>query len=177
MGIDAGTGSFNGFFGKIGSNSSDKPTRVSEGTPSEPFEKESNVSLNDFSVSWITTARGMTAVDGRLWVPQVKTTVKNDGSSDLDSYVLRAVFLDEKGVITSESKEWIRDLPAGYAKGPFFINGSVGYTSDMPFMGMVKDETKKWRYDIFTSLSYSGPWKKIKSDYVPVPAEYQRILE
>lgn len=97
----------------------------------------------------------------------------------IERLYLRAVFLDEKGVITSEAKEAVESVPAGYSKGPVFIPGSVGYRDDMPFLSMVGSdgEKNKWKFDLFSGESYSGPWTKIRSGTVSVPEQLERLFK
>jgi hypothetical protein len=170
----------NFLFSKGCSSQSARPMRVTEGVATRPVSSplvEPSVELLDFSTSWVNQSRGMTTLDGKIWVPQVKTTVKNLGDADLPSLVIRVAFINDKGVITSDSKEWIRDLPAGYAKGPFFIKGTVGYTNDWAFVDMANDDKKKWKYDLFYSTSYNGPWKKVRSENIAPPEQYGKIFK
>jgi len=129
-----------------------------------------------FQTSWKAVSRGLTALEGMLWVPEIRMTVKNTGTRDIDVIYFRAVFLDAEGVIKGEDIiKSVSSIPAGYAKGPIFLYGTVGYTSDFAFLPMMKDDSKKWRFELFEGNSYSGPWKKIKTGKVELPEEYQRM--
>jgi hypothetical protein len=127
-------------------------------------DDSSTIFLLDFSTAWTAQSRGYTALDGRLWVPEIKTVVKNMGGLEISEVYFRAVFLDEKGVITSESRESIKSIPSGYSKGPLFIRGTVGYTNK-PFFGWNAPATK-WRYELYEGHSPSGPWKQIQFGFV-----------
>ncbi|MEO0162050.1 MAG: hypothetical protein ABIL74_07235 [candidate division WOR-3 bacterium] len=132
--------------------------------------------ITSFQTSWKTVSRGLTALDGMLWVPEIRMTVKNTGTRDIDIIYFRAVFLDAEGVIKGDDIiESVSSIPAGYAKGPVFLYGTVGYTSDFAFLPMMKDNSQKWRFDLFVGNSYSGPWTKIKSGLVELPEEYRRM--
>lgn len=71
----------------------------------------------------------------------------------------------------------ILDIPAGLSRGPIFLQGTVGYTSDYPFIGMLSDDTKKWQADIFIQEFVKGAseYKKIKSVAIEVPERYKRL--
>jgi hypothetical protein len=135
--------------------------------PSKKYE------ITSFQTSWETVSRGFTPWEGMLWVPEIRMTVKNTGTRDIDVIYFRAVFLDAEGVIRGDDKiESVSSIPAGYAKGPIFLKGTVGYTTDVAFIPMMKDDSKKWRYDLFEGNRYSGPWTKIKSGFVELPEAY-----
>lgn len=139
-------------------------------------DQSSQYEITSFQTSWKMVSRGLTALEGMLWVPEIRMTVKNTGTRDIDVIYFRAVFLDAEGVINGDDIiESISSVPAGYAKGPAFLHGTVGYTSDIAFLPMVKDNSQKWRFDLFVGNSYSGPWTKIKSGFVELPEEYERM--
>jgi hypothetical protein len=141
---------------------SPEPMRYASATPVP--DDSSAIFLLDFSTTWTAQSRGYTALDGQLWVPEIKMVVKNMGVLEINEVYLRAVFLDEKGVITSESSESIKSIPPGYAKGPIFILGTVGYMSK-PSLRWNAPATK-WRYELYQGHSSSGPWKQIQSGFV-----------
>lgn len=131
--------------------------------------------ITSFQTSWTTVSRGLTALDGMLWVPRIRMTVKNLGSREINVIYFRAIFLDDEGVISGDDIESVRSIPAGYAKGPVFLRGTVGYTSDFAFLSMRRDDSKKWRFNLLAGNSYSGPWTKIKSGFVEIPETYRRM--
>jgi hypothetical protein len=147
------------------SSQSPQPRRYASATPVP--DDSSAIFLLDFSTAWTAQSKGYTALDGQLWVPEIKVVVKNMGVLEISEVYLRAVFLDEKGVITSESSESIKSIPPGYAKGPVFILGTVGYTSK-PSLRWNAPATK-WRYELYQGHSSSGPWKQIQTGLVMSP--------
>ena len=139
-------------------------------------EKSYQYEITSFQTSWKTVSRGYTALEGLLWVPEIRMTVKNTGTRDIDVIYFRAIFLDAEGVIKGDDIiESVSSIPVGYAKGPIFLHGTVGYTSDFAFLPMMIDSSQKWRFELFEGNSYSGPWKKIKTGKVELPEEYQRM--
>jgi len=153
-----------------------------EGDHSKPELKAKNVvqshqyEITRFETSWKTVSSGLTALDGMVWVPEIRLTIKNTGTRDIEEIYFRAIFLDAEGVIKGDDIiESVSSIPKGYAKGPVFLYGSVGYTSDFAFLPMMSDNSKKWRYDLFEGNSYSGPWRKIKSGAIELPEEYRSM--
>lgn len=139
-------------------------------TPSYQYE------ITSFTSSWTKVSRGLTALEGLLWVPEIRMTIKNTGSKDIEAIYFRVMFLDAEGVIQGDDIiESVMSIPAGYAKGPVFIHGTLGYTSDLAFLPMMKDDSQKWRFDLFQGQSYSGPWEKIKSGVIDLPKAYERM--
>jgi len=120
------------------------------------FEPKPSVELIDFSTNWY---------DRGIWVPGIKVTVKNTGNKDLHNYIIKVDFIDLNGTIASESKEWIKDIPAGRAKGPFSIRGNTGYKNFIALMN-ITSEGKFWSYDLYYSTNYNGPFTKIQSGHI-----------
>ena len=139
-------------------------------------EPQNKYEFSVFKTTWETTARGFTEAEGLLWVPQINFTIKNTGLQDIENLYFKAIFLDSENVIKGDdSIESIDSIPASYSKGPIFIQGSVGYTSDYAFIDMLDDASKSWRFDLFEGESYSGPWKKIKSGTIELPEQYKAM--
>jgi len=136
----------------------------------QPYE------ITKLKTSWDATGRGLTALDGMLWVPEIRIFVKNIAAKDKEDVFFKVLFLDAEQVIKGDEViERIGSIPAGYTKGPIFFQGTVGYTSDLALVEMAKDTLKKWRYDFFESGSYSGPWRKIRSGSIDLPTPYNAI--
>lgn len=136
----------------------------------QPYE------ITKLETGWETTARGLTALEGMLWVPEIRIFVKNNADKDIEDVFFKVIFLDAEQVIKGDEViDIISSIPAGYTKGPIFFQGTVGYTSDLALVAMAKDTLKKWRYDFFEGSSYSGPWRKIRSGSIDLPTPYNVI--
>jgi len=136
-----------------------KSVEVASAPSAEP---EAGYEFTELKAYWAKTSRGLTALEGVLWVPEVKMTIRNTGDRDLEELYFKALFLDHEGTITDEDVEVVESIPAGYTRGPVFLRGSVGYTSSNALALLAADK-KSWRVDLFEGKSYSGPWKKIRS--------------
>jgi len=102
-------------------------------------------------------------------------TVRNTGARDIDKLYFKAVFLDAKGTLKGDDVlVSVNSIPAGSARGPIFMRGYVGYTSDFVFLVM-GDDSNKWRFDLYEGGSYTGPWTKIKSGLVELPEMYRSL--
>lgn len=131
--------------------------------------------LSDFQTNWTLESRGSSPLDGMLWLPQIKFTVRNTGAVDINQLWLKAMFLDSDGVIKGdESITSVGAVPSGLAKGPNFLRGTLGYTSDMAFLPMIDDAKNKWRFVLYAGDSYSGPWVKIHTGSVDLPEQYKQ---
>jgi len=130
-------------------------------SPSSNVNKTiSSYEIVSLQAKWKSTSQGLNLSDGMLYVPEIQMTVKNSGKFEIEDIRFKVVFLDDNGVITSDSTGLTGTIPPGYVKGPIFISGSVGYTNSiMPF-------NVKWRFDLFVRNSYSAPWTKIKSGVI-----------
>jgi hypothetical protein len=111
----------------------------------------------------------------KVWVPELQFIIKNNGKIDIDSMYFKAVFVDADGIIVGEEPIIdVTNIPAGRGRGPVFLHGSIGYTSDWGFLAMC-DDSKKWSFDLFEGSSYDGPWKKIRTGKVSTPYAYNAI--
>lgn len=130
--------------------------------------------IYSIKTKWVTTSRGLTDAEGLIWVPQVSLNLKNENTNDIEIYI-KAIFLDEKNIINGNDIIKHESITGTYSKGPIFFNGTVGYVSDEIFFVMAKDESKKWKVDLFVSKDYSGPYEKINSLTVNLPDFYEQI--
>ncbi|MDH7572559.1 MAG: hypothetical protein QHH27_03280 [Clostridia bacterium] len=149
------------------------PEPVPERPQSEPGASDTvpqvsaSYEITELKAYWTKTSRGATALEGVLWVPAIKMNIKNTGQQEIEKLYLKALFLDEEGVITDEAIEVLESIPAGYTRGPVILRGSVGYTSSNAIAILTAYE-KKWQVDLFEGESYSGPWKKLRSEPVQI---------
>jgi hypothetical protein len=130
--------------------------------------------LLDFETGWTTTSAGRTDLEGDLWVPEIRTVVKNGTLKEVPSVWLRAIFLDEQLVITSEQVVAIDKLPAGWRKGPVFLTGKAGYPGDSSLHWM-NDPARLWRYELFRGASATGPWTRIGAGVVKHATDYHPV--
>jgi hypothetical protein len=129
--------------------------------------------VSEISTTWRLASRGITVMDGQLWVPRLSMTVRNPSDTELKTYY-RVLFLDEKGVIKAEEREPILGIPGKLAKGPIFVDGNTGFTNDGPFVEMATGKSKRWSYELDQGEGFSGPWVKVASGPVDIPEDYQR---
>lgn len=133
------------------------------------------ITAEEVVTRWKTTSKGQTALEGLLWVPQIKFNLKNTSPKDADLR-LRADFIDATGKITSDDTEYA-DISAGSTRGPIFLHGSVGYASDEIFLDMMKDAAAKWKVNLYAREGLSAEWHQILSETVQLPGQYQQMEE
>jgi len=129
-----------------------------------------SVLLLDFATGWTRISAGPTHLDGELWVPEIKTVVKNTGTDEIQHVWLKAMFIDNKGIITSEQSELVEQLPPGYARGPIFLTGRTGYPGTSTFV-QLRSVTQQWRYELYQATTNIGPWTKIGVGLVDLPSD------
>ncbi len=134
-----------------------------------------SVLLLDFATGWTRISAGPTHLDGELWVPEIKTVVKNTGAGEIQRIWLKAMFIDNKGIITSEQSELVEQLPPGYARGPIFLTGRTGYPGTSTFV-QLRRVTQQWRYELYQATTNTGPWTKIGVGLVDLPSESRPIV-
>jgi hypothetical protein len=69
----------------------------------------------------------------------------------------------------------VDSVPAGLARGPVFLRGDVGFTSDTSFLSMVVSPANDWRYDLYYRSGQEN-WKPLTSGTVEIPAQYKRMF-
>jgi hypothetical protein len=124
--------------------------------------------------SWTITSAGRTALDGDLLVPEIRTVVKNGTQKEIPSVWLRAIFLDEQLVITSEQIVAIEKVPPGWRKGPVFLTGKAGYPGESS-LDWMKDPARLWRYELFRGATAAGPWTRIRAGVVDRATDYHPL--
>ena len=130
--------------------------------------------VQEIAVTWTTTARGFTELDGQLWVPEVRATIRNTGDAPTENLYLQAVFYDQDKVIKGDPAiASLHSIPAGFAQGPVFLKGSVGYTSDWALINMGENPQQMWNYELSIGTSYFGPWEMIDKGKVSLPLGYR----
>lgn len=138
---------------------------LSSTTPNYPgFE------ILDTRTSWVTVSKGFTALEGLLWVPEVRLKVRRTAPSH-GELAVKAVFIDEAGTVLDEYRD-SEEFEPGYVK-ELILTAGRGYPFDHVFLPMIQDPTKRFRVDVFAAKNYFGDvWTKILGIYVDLPAEY-----
>ncbi len=127
-----------------------------------------NIEILRLTTTWKGQSRGTTTLDGALWVPELRMSVRNTSSQDIDVFYLKAQFIDSKGVLTGDPvTRSVREIPQSATKGPVFLSGDIGYTSDWAILG------QKWRYKLYVSSRYGGPWSQVAAGAIDLPRGYQ----
>jgi hypothetical protein len=142
--------------------------------PAKGTQSLAPIVLLEFETGWTTTSAGRTDWEGDLWVPEIRTVVKNPTLKEIPRVWLRAIFLDEQLVITSEQVTLVEKVPPGWRKGPIFLTGKAGYPGDSSLEWM-NDPARLWRYELFQGASETGPWTRIGAGVVKLAADYQPI--
>lgn len=155
----------------------DVPTPSPSVAPPQPATSPqalASILLLDLDTGWTTTSAGRTHLEGDLWVPEIRTTVKNGTLKEIPGLWLRAIFLDEQLVITSEQVTLVEKVPPGWRKGPIFLTGKAGYPGESSLAWM-DDPARLWRYELFQGTSATGPWTKIGAGVVKNTADFHSI--
>lgn len=140
-------------------------------SPSSPsVDPTSEIRISKIEAHFLPASRGITTIDGALWVPEISIELRNAGPVDLDAIYIRAVFTDDQNVIRGDAAVGsMKELPAGYTKGPLSLHGTVGYTTDMAFLDWTQDKSKRWRFDLFFGSEMRGPWRRVGSGRIDSP--------
>jgi hypothetical protein len=104
-----------------------------------------------------------------IWAPQVEVLVHNPNSGDQYA-LLRAVFYDDEGVITTEDQELVT-IPGG-DRARVALVGREGYRSDYVFLEM-QDDADMWRYALQAQYRSGEEWETIQEGIVQIPEVYQ----
>ena len=156
--------------GSIGNTAPAAPPPSAPSHPSPIPDPLVSVLLLDFATGWTRISAGPTHLDGELWVPEIKTVVKNSGADEIQRVWLKAMFIDNKGIITCEQSELVEQLPPGYARGPIFLTGRTGYPGTSTFV-QLRSVTQQWRYELYQATTNTGPWTKIGVGLVDLPSD------
>jgi hypothetical protein len=139
------------------------PSRKTSPPPNRAFE------IVKFEAVW------MPHYDGS-WRPVVKMTINNVGKDDFPTGTLyfKVLFsFTEEGLTKGdEIVEQGSPLLAGYAND-IEVSGKKGYFTDTVFPDMREDPSKMWRYTLYDSATYFGPWNEVQSGVVELPKPFQ----
>jgi len=132
-------------------------------------------SISNISAEWSASPGGSSK---KSWSPRVMAMVENLSKSfDIESLYLKILILDaDKNIVGDSVVEFVGTVPAGYNK-PIITYGSGQLTSDTSFAYMDADISRKWRAEVYMGNSEDGPWKKVKSVIVEIPANFVGVAD
>lgn len=139
------------------------------GTPTPPFV------LSGLTTTWRLESAAYAGVAGGLWVPEVQFTIQNTQSRDIGPVYFRGRFSDGAATLEGDDiTQTVQDVPAGYRRGPIFVDGGQGYTSDMAFLPMMQNANTRWRYQLSYATSFTGAYTLLQSGPVELPPNYRQ---